>query len=522
MNSKGWSVADEKKPVDGTEENAEGEAAKTPETELTPEAVPDAVVTEEDDAEKAAEETPEGKDTPDAGDDDSADDTLAEGADTLSGTEDEAAGSAMLDGTVGEDTLGEDTLEAMSTGEDTIGEDTSGDETLETSGDQIHSVGEAVDLDKDSDTVRSYDSDTTSSASAWGAGAGAAGATATSGTTTGATPEPAVREKVVERKGGFVPMLLGGVIAAALGYGASAYQSGSWPFNEAVAPDTFREDTQTALEDQTARIEALAQEVQTATDTANGIDLSGLESSVEELRGSIDAAAGNYDALAQRIEAIEKRPVEESVSPEAMAAYEDELNKLREAIVQQRTEVEEMTQQALAAEANAEETAALSKARAALSEVMTALNSGDPYAEAVSTIQENGVTVPDPLSAPAEEGVPTLAELTEEYPPLAREALTAARQSASEGQSGTDRFATFLTDQVGLRSVTPRSGDSPDAILSRAEAALRGGDLPQTLTELGSLPEAAQAPLSDWMDRARTRADAVAAADGLAQEMNKE
>ena len=82
--------------------------------------------------------------------------------------------------------------------------------------------------------------------------------------------------------------------------------------------------------------------------------------------------------------------------------------------------------------------------------------------------------------------------------------------------------ATFLTDQVGLRSVTPRSGDSPDAILSRAEAALRSGDLPQTLTELGSLPEAAQAPLSDWMDRARTRADAVAAADGLAQEMNKE
>ena len=47
MNSKGWSVADEKKPVDGTEENAEGEAAKTPETELTPEAVPDAVVTED-------------------------------------------------------------------------------------------------------------------------------------------------------------------------------------------------------------------------------------------------------------------------------------------------------------------------------------------------------------------------------------------------------------------------------------------------------------------------------------------
>ena len=41
-------MADEKKPVDGTEEQAD--EAKTPETELTPETTSDAVVTEEDDA----------------------------------------------------------------------------------------------------------------------------------------------------------------------------------------------------------------------------------------------------------------------------------------------------------------------------------------------------------------------------------------------------------------------------------------------------------------------------------------
>ena len=195
---------------------------------------------------------------------------------------------------------------------------------------------------------------------------------------------------------------------------------------------------------------------------------------------------------------------------------------LRDAIAQQRLEVEEMTQQALEAETNAEQQAALSKARAALSEVYAALSAGAPYAEQVNTIEANGVSVPSELSGPAGDGVPTLAALTEDYPPAAREALSEARRLESDAETGTQRFATFLADQIGARSVTPRAGDAPDAILSRAEAALRDGDLQQALTELEALPDEAKAPLSDWMARAQTRVAAVSAADGLAQELNKE
>ena len=160
--------------------------------------------------------------------------------------------------------------------------------------------------------------------------------------------------------------------------------------------------------------------------------------------------------------------------------------------------------------------------RAALSEVTAALTDGEPYAEPLGTMQENGVTVPDALAAPASEGVPTLSALVEEYPPLARDALSAARMAESETEGGTERFATFLSNQLGVRSVTPREGDTADAVLSRAEAALRSGDLPAALSGLGTLPDEARAPLADWISRAQTRADAVAAADAVSLELNKE
>ena len=501
-------MADEKKPVDGTEEQAD--EAKTPETELTPETTSDAVVTEEDDAAITSDaEDRERQETSGAAPDGETGDGAP--ADAAASDDAELTETVFADGEDSVADAGEDTVS------DTDSPSAEGDDTLSDDG-QIHSAGEAEMLAAEERT-----------AGAEGRASDPASVhdrLASSRTASAASAVPASQgtshETVVERRGGFVPMLLGGVIAAALGYGASSYQSGTWPFETAAEPDSFREDTTTALGEQAARIDALAAEVQTATDTANGIDLSGLEGAVEGLRADLDAASGSYDALAGRIDAIERRPVEESVSPEAMAAYENELNLLRDAIAQQRLEVEEMTQQALEAESNAEQQAALSKARAALSEVYAALSAGEPYAEQVNTIEANGVSVSSELSGPAGDGVPTLAALTEDYPPAAREALSEARRLESDSETGTRRFATFLADQVGARSVTPRSGDAPDAILSRAEAALRDGDLQQALTELEALPDEAKAPLSDWMARAQTRVAAVSAADGLAQELNKE
>ena len=457
----------------------------------------------------------------------------------VDGVEDEAESGTEAKATTPEPGAPADETLEGSHGADTLAGDDSlpGADAPATENTDIHSPGEASLLDEAGaqpgddalrdDTTRDPDDGSTMDADAPIEG------------TVPADPEPAaeprpetaiapqvVEKTVVEKRGGFVPLLLGGVIAAALGYGAAAWQGGAWPFGAEANP--FEDETRAALSQQTDRIDALAAEVQTATDTANGIKLTALEAAVDDLQAQIDTATGTFDGLSARLDEydarldeIATRPLEQ-ISPDAVAAFERELETLRDAAAQQATEVEKMTQQALDAEANAEQLAATSKARAALADVRSALSGGEPYAEPLQTIEANGVAAPEALAAPAADGVPTLAALTEDYPPLAREALIIARRGETEESSGGARFTTFLENQLGVRSVTPREGDDADAILSRAEAALRGGALNDALAELDGLSEEARAPLSVRMARARTRADAIAAAHGLAQELNKE
>ena len=64
--------------------------------------------------------------------------------------------------------------------------------------------------------------------------------------------------------------------------------------------------------------------------------------------------------------------------------------------------------------------------------------------------------------------------------------------------------------------MAPRDGDDPDAVLSRAEAALQSGDLQAALDTLTALPDVARAELADWTARATHRIDVLAAIDGMA------
>ena len=127
--------------------------------------------------------------------------------------------------------------------------------------------------------------------------------------------------------------------------------------------------------------------------------------------------------------------------------------------------------------------------------------------------------VPAALSGPAEDGLPTLSQLQASFPDAARAALDAAIRADTGSEAG-DRLFSFLRVQTGMRSLTPREGDDPDAILSRAEAALRGGDLGTVLTELEGLPETGRSEMTGWEDVARVRLEALAAAEALSSSLN--
>ena len=311
-----------------------------------------------------------------------------------------------------------------------------------------------------------------------------------------------------EQSGGFFPALLGGVIAAGLGFGA-AYVWLDAPAGDRAALEALRKDVSALQSAKPAPVDTSALE----QGLAEAQDLAG------DAGAQIAALSDRTAALEARLAQLESSGVSSSLSPEAVKAYEAELQALQASMAEQRAALDAAAVAAAQAEASAEDSAKSTLARAALARVQAALDSGSAFAPALADLAEAGVAAPAALGAMAQEGAPTLASLRASYPAAARAALAQARKDAGPDAGG--GLTGFLKAQLGARSLAPREGDDADAVLSRAEAALDAGHLNDTLAELASLPEAARALMGDWLSQAQARLDAVAAADALAQDLNQ-
>ncbi|SFB05976.1 Uncharacterized conserved protein [Poseidonocella pacifica] len=336
------------------------------------------------------------------------------------------------------------------------------------------------------------------------------------------TPVPeASPTATAEKRGGFVPALIGGVLAAAIGFGA-AY----WGVLATDSDDGAIEALRAEMAEKDAAIESLRTDLAGQTEAVQGAQAAlgdataATTASVDEVSTRVDGMAEALSALDDRLTALEKRPIEESVSPEAIAAYEREIDTLRASVSEQRAEFEALLTEARETRASAEDTAQQSSARAALGEIRAAIDAGAPFAGSLAEYEAaTGESAPEALAVVSESGPPTLAALQASFPDAARGALAAARAGATE-ESGSMRA--FFEKQLGARSIQPRDGDDPDAVLSRAEAELRSGALQSALSELDALPEAAKSELSDWIGQARTRIDALESADGLATQLTQD
>ena len=332
-------------------------------------------------------------------------------------------------------------------------------------------------------------------------------------------PPPPTPEPVVEKSGGsgFTAVLLGGVVAAGLGFVAAQFAG---PLLNS-APET--PDYQAQMDALSKQIAELADrpapepaDPAAALETALGDSLSGITD-------GLGAVADQLTQLDGRIVTLENRPLVQG--PAELAAtidtYERELQETRAQLAEQQAlnaellakldaTAETATKQLDAAAARAEAIAQSS----ALLAIQAALDTGEPFATALSGL--TGADVPEALSIVADTGVASLSQLQTTYDDAARAALSASLRDLADGDASA-RISSFLKAQLGLRSLTPREGDDPDAVLSRAQAALDGGDVAAALSELDALPASGQAEMADWRATAQARVDAIAAAGDLAQ-----
>lgn len=333
-----------------------------------------------------------------------------------------------------------------------------------------------------------------------------------------ADPAPETNAQQTQSAGaGFLPLLLGGVVAGAIGYGVATY----FPMNDGSVDVSVQMQAQA---DQLAALEAKLADIP-------AVDLSGVEVQIASVGDQAAALAGvidtNFADLDARLTEVEKRPgADGTLSDTALAAYQRELEQLRADLeIQQATVMSTVAQAetdlaAARAEAEALEQEALASAeaaasRAALNRVSTAIETGAPFADALGDL---GGDLPAALSSAAENGVATTAELTSDFPAAARAALATARAEGVSDESG--GLGGFLRNQFDVRSTAPQEGSSPDAVLSRAEAAIKEGRVADALAEIEALPEVARAEMTDWTAQATERADVLDAVATLSETYN--
>lgn len=324
-------------------------------------------------------------------------------------------------------------------------------------------------------------------------------------------PTPPATQKAAPapaQSSGFLPLVLGGLLAGVMGFAVAT-------FTAPAADNTLAGQ----LAEQAAAISSLEQQVATIPST----DLTGIVADQDALTSEVTALQAALADISERLAALEALPPAPAASSGVAAGVADEMDALRAQIAEMtdaaQIELEEARAAADSIEANAAAAARSAAARAALARVQTALESGAPIGAALGDLEEAiGASAPDALLA-VQDGVPTLGSLQEQFPDVARAALAIAR---SEGVSGeeTTGFGAFLRNQFDVRSTTPREGNSADAVLSRAEAAMRGGRLADALSEISALPEVARAEMSDWLAQAEARADAIAAVDILSSSIS--
>ncbi|MBS0219852.1 MAG: uroporphyrinogen-III synthase [Proteobacteria bacterium] len=303
--------------------------------------------------------------------------------------------------------------------------------------------------------------------------------------------------------------------------------------------DAAKQALNARIDDLDKRVRALASTVAQATPPPAAPTPAPAAPSDEALNG-----------LKSRIEALENRPAPPATEPSApssadvdkltqdMAALRVEIATLRSGLQNLDQTVSGQKDQAKALAAtiektqaesirmSADEKKALAAARASAvigiaARLNAALESERPFASDLALLgplAQDDKTIAEQSAALkplADKGVASRAGLAADFPAMARTAMADDLADDSFGQ----RILGRLKALVSLRRVGPDvPGDTVEAKLARAEAALKAGDLGQATELVKSLPEQTRRASADWLARAEAHLAAQRAVDRLAAE----
>ncbi|MFD1794622.1 hypothetical protein FQV27_06945 [Paracoccus aurantiacus] len=234
-----------------------------------------------------------------------------------------------------------------------------------------------------------------------------------------------------------------------------------------------------------------------------------------DMMSRISALQDALNAQEQRIEELRARPQLDPAALERVQALAQNADQVKadieNAAAQARDTLATVQTEADAASQRAQAVASVAVLGAVLD------GGGGSPTEAVQQLERAGVSVPEPL---AQGDLPSLDQLQMGFDAPAREALRVSLKAQSKNEGPLGAVSNFLRVQTGARSVEPREGDDPDAVLSRAAALVQQGELQSALDEIAALPEAGQQAMSTWTEQAHAYLNAEAALNDVAKSLN--
>ena len=240
----------------------------------------------------------------------------------------------------------------------------------------------------------------------------------------------------------------------------TAFNDLSRRLNEAGSADGELAQRLQAAEAELAR---LRETVQSADDAGREAATEASAEAVSGVTARIDEVAGNVEALSGRVDELA-----------AEVARQDEGPKVALVV--------------------------------AASSLKSAVERGAPFAselETYSSLASNAADF-DQLRPYAEQGIPTLAALSEEATALA--SRIAAAENAPDASAGfVDRLMSSARSVVTVRPVGEVAGEEPSAIAARMEAAVQRGDLDAAIAQYESLPPAMKELGADFAEKLRAR-----------------
>ena len=333
-------------------------------------------------------------------------------------------------------------------------------------------------------------------------------------------PDVPARSRKAGGIGGFLVLLFGGILAAAIGWLVASFDPETGWFSEpgrdelaelrgdmSAAMDAL-EKTEATLALRTEEIEQLRGDLERAGDRIAALD---------RLDAGLAETGGALSGLQTRLADLENRPIPDiGATQDAVAAYERELAAMRQMFAAELDRIEAAQRAAEARQDDAAATGRQATVMAALARLDMAAATGAALGPLLEELAASGVTIPSELAA-VSGGVTALAELGAQFPDAARQAIDAdIRQRADTGEIG--RVSAFIRLQLGQRSLAPRAGDDADAVLSRAEAALRAGDVGAAIGQIEPLGGLDAPLLAAWVKAATRHQEVRQAISALAAE----